>query len=115
MIAPSAEEVVPRTKGTISARKTMITIFFTSTRLLVLDSLPKGTKFNQDYFIDPVLPGLDSEKTRIARPKGMSNLSVQMDNSMCDNGAKITEKLVKKHSTRAPHPPYSPDLSSCDF
>jgi hypothetical protein len=48
MFAPSADEVVPTTKGTISARNTMITIFFTSTRLLVLDSLPKGAKFNQD-------------------------------------------------------------------
>jgi transposase len=38
-----------------------------------------------------------------------------MDNSMCHSSAKITEKLEKKHITRAPHPPYSPDLSQCDF
>jgi histone-lysine N-methyltransferase SETMAR len=38
-----------------------------------------------------------------------------MDNSMCHNGAKITEKLEKRHIVRAPHPPYSPDLSPCDF
>jgi histone-lysine N-methyltransferase SETMAR len=38
-----------------------------------------------------------------------------MDNSMCHNGAKITEKLEKRHITRAPHPPYSPNLSPCDF
>jgi transposase len=34
-----------------------------------------------------------------------------MDNSMCHKGAKITEKLEKRHITRAPHPPYSPNLS----
>jgi histone-lysine N-methyltransferase SETMAR len=38
-----------------------------------------------------------------------------MDNSMCHNGAKITEKLEKGHIAPAPHPIYSPDLSPCDF
>jgi hypothetical protein len=38
-----------------------------------------------------------------------------MDNSICHNGAKITEKLGKKDITRAPHPPYSAFLSPCDF
>jgi transposase len=93
----------------------MITIFFTSTRLLVLNFVPKGTKFNQCYFIDTVLPNLYSKKRRIARRKGLPSFSVHMDNSMCYNGAKITEKLEKRHIPRAPHPPYSPDLSPCDF
>jgi hypothetical protein len=56
MFASSAEEVVPRTKQNISARKTMITIVFISAGLLLLNFLPKGTKFNQDYFMDAVLP-----------------------------------------------------------
>jgi hypothetical protein len=60
MFATSAREVVPRTKQNVSATKTRVTIFFTSTRLLVLDFFPKGTKFNQDYFIDTVLPNLYS-------------------------------------------------------
>jgi transposase len=107
--------VVPRTKQNISAKKTMVTIFFRSTRLLVLNFLPKGTKFNQDYFIDTVLPNLYSEKRRIARRKGLQSFSVHMDNSMCHNGAKITEKLEKRHIARPPYPPYSPDLSPCDF
>jgi hypothetical protein len=62
MFATSTREVVPRTKQNISAKQPMVTIFFTSTRLLVLKSLLKGTKFNQDYFIDTVLPNLYSEK-----------------------------------------------------
>jgi transposase len=83
--------------------------------LLVLNFLPKGTKFNQDYFIDTLLPNLYSEKRRITRRKGLPSFSVHMDNSMCHNGAKITEKFEKRHITRTPHPPYSPDLSPCDF
>jgi hypothetical protein len=38
-----------------------------------------------------------------------------MDNSMCHNGAKITKKLENRHIARAPHPPYLPDLSPCEF
>jgi hypothetical protein len=103
MFTTSAREVVPRTKQNISAMKTMVPIFFTSTRLLVLNFLPKGTKFNQKYFIDTVLPNLYSEKRRITRRKGLPSFSVHMDNSMCHNGAKITEKLEKRRIARAPH------------
>jgi hypothetical protein len=38
-----------------------------------------------------------------------------MDNSVCHNGAKITEKLEKWHITGASHPLYSPYLSPRDF
>jgi transposase len=93
----------------------MVTIFFTSTRLLVLNFLPKSTKFNQNYFIDPVFSNLYSEKRRIARRKDLPSFSVHMNNSMCHNGAKITEKLENRRITRAPHPPYSPHFSPCEF
>jgi hypothetical protein len=61
MLVTSAREVVSRTDQNISAKKIMVTIFFTSTRSLVLNFLPKGTMFNQDYVIDTVLPNLYSE------------------------------------------------------
>jgi hypothetical protein len=93
----------------------MATTFFTSIRLLVLSFLPKGTKFDQDYFIDTVLPNLYSEKRRIARRKGLPSFSVQMDNSMCHNGAKVNEKLEKRHIARASRQLYPPELSPCDF
>jgi hypothetical protein len=93
----------------------MIIFFFTSIRLLVLIFLPKDTKFNQDYFIDPVLPNLYSKKRRIARRKGLPGFSVDMDNLMCQNAVKIIEKLEKRDIARAPHPSYSPDLSPCNF
>jgi hypothetical protein len=95
MFTTSAREVVPWTKQNISAKKTMVTIFFISTRLLVPNFLPKGTKFNQDYFIDTVFPNLYNEKRRIVKRNGMPGFSVHTDNSMCHNGAKITENLKR--------------------
>jgi hypothetical protein len=115
MFATSTKEVVSRTKQNISAKKTMVPSFFASTRLLVLNFLPKGTKCNQDYFVDTVLPNLYSEKRRIARRKGLPSFSVYMDNSMCHTGAKTIEKLEKRHIARVLHPSYSPDLSPCDL
>jgi histone-lysine N-methyltransferase SETMAR len=38
-----------------------------------------------------------------------------MDNSKCHNAKKTTDKTQKIHIARAPHPPYSPDLSPGDF
>jgi transposase len=115
MFVPSAEGVIARTKQDISARKTIITIFFTSAGLLVLNFLLKETKFNQDYFIDAIFPELYSERIGIARRKGESSLAVHMDNSMYHGDAKIIEKLGKEHIARAFHPLYSRDLSPCDF
>jgi hypothetical protein len=97
MFAISAREMVSMTKQNISAQKTMVTVFFKSTRLLGLNFLPKGTKFNQDYFIDPVASNLYSAKRQIARRKGLPSFSVHTDNSMCHNSAKITKELEKRH------------------
>jgi hypothetical protein len=63
----------------------------------VLNSRPKGAKFNQDYLITMVRPGLYNEKTRTSKRKGTPNFLVQMDDSMGHNRVTITEKLEKKH------------------
>jgi hypothetical protein len=52
MFARAPSGVIPRTRQTIGAEKTMITIFFTARQLILLDVLPKGSKFHQRYFID---------------------------------------------------------------
>jgi hypothetical protein len=44
MFAGSRESVVPKIRRDISGRKIVLTIFFTSKRLLVLEALQKGTK-----------------------------------------------------------------------
>jgi hypothetical protein len=41
MFARAPSEVIPRTRQTTGAEKTMITIFFTARQLIVLDVLPK--------------------------------------------------------------------------
>jgi hypothetical protein len=54
MSAQSPAEVIPRTRQAIGAQQTIITVFLAARRLIVLDVLPKCSKFNQlhlaDYF-----------------------------------------------------------------
>jgi hypothetical protein len=115
MFAGSRESVVPRIRRDIFRQKTVLTIFFTSRRLLVLKPLPKGTKLNQNYFIDAILPRLYNEKRRISRKDGFQAFSAHTDTSMRYNGNKISKNLAKGSIERVPHPLYSPDMSPCDF
>jgi histone-lysine N-methyltransferase SETMAR len=92
----------------------MLTVFFASRRLIVLEALPKGTRCTQHYFISDILPDLDGENRRYRRNNPGQEMFLLMDNTKCHNAKKITGKLQKKHITREAHPPYSPDLSPCD-
>jgi hypothetical protein len=56
MFARSATDVIPRTRHANGTKKNMITILFTGCKLTVLDILPKGSRFNQLYFVDYIFP-----------------------------------------------------------
>jgi hypothetical protein len=111
--APS--EVIPRTRQTIGVKQTMITIFFTACQLILLDVLPKGSKFNQQYFIDCVFPDLKTENLSFRGRTPLATFWVHMDNSMCHNESKVMSKLDKHHNARLSDPPYSPDLNPYHF
>jgi histone-lysine N-methyltransferase SETMAR len=118
MFARSRADVVPRSRPEFGGRKIMITVFFSVRTLVVMDALPKDSKFNQEYFINRVLACLNKEKKNYARrnPSSVLHLCiVHMDNSMCHNGEKIVGEFQRKDLTRMPHQPYSPDISPCDF
>jgi hypothetical protein len=49
------------------ARKNNDNDFFTACQLIMLDVLPKGSRFNQQYFIDYVFLGLKTENLNFRR------------------------------------------------
>jgi hypothetical protein len=104
MFAGSRENVMPRIRRDVSAPKTMITIFFTSRRLLVLEARPKGTNFNQDCLIQCIFPRLESEKGRISRNTGFPAFSVHVNSSISYTGRKVSDKFAQGSIERAPHP-----------
>jgi hypothetical protein len=67
MFAPSRDLAGTRTKDAERAKKTMLTVFFASRWLIVLEALPKETTCTQHYFLSDILPDLDGEKLRYRR------------------------------------------------
>jgi hypothetical protein len=65
-----------------SAYQTLWSQFFTGTRLFVLKALPKGRKFNQDYFLEEVLSSLSRQKGRIAE-RNLSSLFLSIWTNRC--------------------------------
>jgi hypothetical protein len=115
MFATSRESAPPRCEHEIQAKKTMITVFFTPTRLLVLGALPYGQKFTQGYLITDVLPMLHEENVRFCRKYSDGSFSHHLDNSRCHNGKKITAEIEHRRFARALHSHYAPNLNLCDF
>jgi hypothetical protein len=93
----------------------MLTIFFASRKLLVLEPLPKGQKYNQDYYVQEVTPELQSERSRFARRNTLVEFPVHMDNSICHNGTKVTTALNNVNVIRPSYLADSPDLTPYDF
>jgi hypothetical protein len=93
----------------------MITIFFTARQLILLDVRTKGSKFNQQHFIDYLFPDFKTENLIFRRRMSLATFWVHINNSMGHNGSKVASKFDKHHIARLPHPLYSPDLSPCDF
>jgi hypothetical protein len=93
----------------------MIAVFFTATRLIVLNSLPQDQSFTQDYFISEIIPAFTKEKLRFRRHHPGMTFSVHMDNSRCHNGRMATTEFDRRRLGRAEPTPYSPALSPSDF
>jgi histone-lysine N-methyltransferase SETMAR len=115
MFAKSPHDAIPRTRPEIGVKKLEFMVFFTKRKLLIADDLPKGQKYNQDYFISHILPELEREKMRYKWRKQGGTFYVHMDHSKSHDGAKIQSEFDTKGLVRSPHQPYSPDLSPCDF
>jgi hypothetical protein len=48
MCAASRETVTPLVRTQLGVQKVMITVFFTSTTLIISETVPEGRKFNRD-------------------------------------------------------------------
>jgi histone-lysine N-methyltransferase SETMAR len=84
------------------------------TELLSLSETPYTTKrkqLNQQYFINYVFPDLKTENRNFRRRMPPATFLVHTGH----DGSKFVSKFNKHQIARSPHPPYSPELSPCDF
>jgi histone-lysine N-methyltransferase SETMAR len=102
-------------RGKQLARREQRERFLHCTSIVPVGCTIKGSKFNQQYFIDYVFLDLKTENQNFRRRMLLATFWVHMDNSMCHDGSKVVLKFDKHRIERSPHPPYSRDLSPCDF
>jgi hypothetical protein len=81
--AKSCDEEPSTTKITIAAKRAMVIIFFTGTKLLVLDVLPREEKSNQNHFLADIAPELSKKSSNAKRRIDKTQSIVHTDNSMC--------------------------------
>ena len=93
--------------------KSMLICFFDSEGVVHSEFVPQGHTVNQFYYRE-VLERLRKRVVRV-RPSIADNWMLHHDNAPCHTAISVIEFLAKKGIPVVPQPPYSPDLSPCDF
>ena len=93
----------------------MMIIFFDIRGIVHLDSVPEDQNVNQVYYKEFLTNIYERVKWR--RPEMWKNGSwvLHQDNAPAHNALSVKKFLTKHKITVLVHPPYSPDLASCDF
>jgi histone-lysine N-methyltransferase SETMAR len=92
----------------------MLTAVFSGQRMWLLSYMCAPLTMDSGMFIFSVVDKLDEEFTRKWGEKRETVL-VHMDNAPAHRSKAVQARLLKMNATALPHPPYSPDLSPCDF
>ena len=89
----------------IGAKKCMIAVFWSRLGIASITMLPKGQKFNRDFFLNNVFRDFEALTPRYKKFVHFDNARPHL----------IDQYLDEKKIKRLPHPPYSPDLAPSDF
>jgi len=93
--------------------KSMLICFCNSQGNVHKEFAPPGQTVNQTFYWE-VLERLRKMVARV-RPGIARSWMLHHDNAPCHTAVSINEILVEKSIPVVPQPPYSPDLSPCDF
>lgn len=110
----SKDELINRTIKTNMQRKMFVTIFFNGDGVVLVDFLPKGAKFNSDYFIN-IIEQIDEKMYPQGRSPRCARKVLHYDNSPCHKSKKVNDFLFKSNFRTMKHPAYSPDIAPSDF
>jgi histone-lysine N-methyltransferase SETMAR len=111
----SWEDVEEAVRPSHYQKKTMVTIFFNGSGQFVIDILPIGVKMDSTYFADNIIDTLAGSCYPDGRQPGERKVMLHFDNAPIHCTAMITERMFLREFKKMDHPPYSPDLSPCDF
>jgi len=91
----------------------MLICFFDSEGIVHTEFVAQGHTVNQFYYRE-ILERLRKRVVRV-RPSIANNWMLHHDNAPCHMAISVIEFLAKKGIPVVPQPPYSRDLSPCDF
>jgi [histone H3]-lysine36 N-dimethyltransferase SETMAR len=107
----------PRTvvRRSIYEPKVLFSLFFKSTGPLLVHAVDKGVTIDRFYYRDNILTALVREIKK-QRPKtGTRGIKLLHDNAKPHDNQEVRYYLSEAKIGLIPHPPYSPDLSPCDY
>ena len=96
-------------------RKTMVTIFIGIEGLVYRTVKPANKCWNSEYFINNILIPLSQHQKILDLKNNDQRCLIHFDNARCHTSQKVMKYLNDSPFSIVPHPPYSPDLSPCDF
>jgi len=82
---------------------------------IVVKVLPQDHKFDSDFMTNIIIPEIVTQMHEFRPKMGPKDVYLHMDNAPCHNAKVTTTKIESFEMRRIPHPPYSPDISPCDF
>ena len=101
-------------RETISAAKRMAIVFWDNIGILLIDWVPHGATINSQYYIT-VLENLRESIKQNRRGKLTRGVLLLHDNARPHTSHETSAAIQRLGFEVLQHPPYSPDLSPCDY
>jgi histone-lysine N-methyltransferase SETMAR len=115
MWTPEGATLPTRVRRTVASAKRMLTVFWSPLGFPVIKALPKGMRFNAEYFCSVILREIDANRPSHSAVDRGRNLVLHFDNATVHTARCTQEFMRENRMRRAPHPPFSPDLAPSDF
>ena len=95
--------------------KTLFSIFFRSNGALLVHSVDRGETIDRLYYINNCLQTVIKEIKKQRPLTGTHGIKLLHDHSRAHDAQEVQDYLRQEGINLMPHPPYSPDLSPCDY
>ena len=98
-----------------TVRRVMYALFFDSDGIVARVPVPEHTSVTGTFYKNNVLSEVVRHYTAKRPRTGLRGVKLLHDNAPAHRSAVVTKYLQENNIETLPHPPYSPDLSPCDF
>ena len=109
------DDLEERVEDTHFQKKTMFTIFLNGKGVQLIDVKPAWVNMDANYFINNILAKIEGSELMKKTRRWKHKLLVHYDNAPCHTAKTVRDHLRHSGLIILSHPPYSPDLSICDF